>query len=491
MEVLKALNVTKSFPGVVALNNVSFTLYQAEVHALVGENGAGKSTLIKIFSGVHKPDAGEIFYLGRKEVFSSPSDAINKGIVTVHQEINLFENLTVAENIFVGNYQKSFFRTSVLVKQAQEKLDELDFPLQANKTVKELSASERQLVLIAKALIRKAKVLIMDEPTATITEHEARKLFEVINDVKKKGVSTIFISHRLDEIYEIADKVTILRDGNVIATGSVNDFSRDEIIRYMVGRKITEMYPKFNAPSTETILSIKNLEVPGIIKNVSFNVRKGEIFGITGLVGSGATIIPLALFGFLKSSWEEFKFLGRKVKRLKDSYHALSLGMNIVPEDRKRMGLFMNLDVRKNIIIQNLHKVSKFGMIRWKDVDEVVQHYIKKFSIKTPSGRQMVRNLSGGNQQKVVLAKVIMKEPKLIFFVEPTRGIDVGTKTEIYMLLSELANSGVGVVLVSSELPEVVKLCDRVLVMHRGFQVSILEDKQITQERIVTLATGG
>lgn len=492
MEVLVAKGIVKKFPGVLALNNVDFCLKRGEVHALIGENGAGKSTLIKIFSGVYQPDDGEIIFLGERTVFHSPTDALNKGVVTVHQELNLFENLTVGENIFVGGYKRLFLSKREIIKKAQEMLDNLEFPLDASKEVRLLSASEKQLVLIAKALIKQANVLILDEPTAAISEHEAQRLFSIIREIKKKDVSVIFISHRLDEIYEIADSVTILRDGNLITSGKISDFSKDDIVKHMVGREITDMYPKYNiVAEQDTIFRVSELRIKNLPGTINFDVRKGEIFGITGLVGSGANMIPLALYGAVRAEWQSLELLGNKINKIPSTKFALKNGITVVPEDRKLMGLFMNLDVRKNICVQNLKEVSKFSVLNWKKINEETSLYVKRFSIKTPSVKQLVKNLSGGNQQKVVLSKVLRSKPRIVFFVEPTRGIDVGAKVDIYKLVNELANQGIGVVFVSTELPEIVKLCDRVLVMHRGYQAGILEKSEISQQNIMKLATGG
>ncbi|MCX7761198.1 MAG: sugar ABC transporter ATP-binding protein [Candidatus Kryptonium sp.] len=491
MELLTAKGIVKKFPGVVALNGVDFHLNAGEIHALIGENGAGKSTLIKVLSGVCQPDEGEIILAGKRMIFHSPTEAINNGIITVHQELNLFENLTVGENIFVGDYKSPIFSKKQIIKTAQKMIDELEFPLDASKYVKQLSSSEKQLVLIAKALIKKASILILDEPTAAISEHETRRLFSMLKEIQKKNVGVIFISHRLDEIYEIADTVTVLRDGNLIVSGKISEFTKEDIVKHMVGREISDMYPKYNVPTDEVVLKVSELRMRNIVGSVSFNVRKGEIFGITGLVGSGANLIPLALYGSVKAEWENLELLGKKINKISSPRHALNIGLAVVPEDRKLMGLFMNLDVRKNICIQELKGVKKYCFLNWKKVNEEAMYYVKKFSIKAISIKQLVKNLSGGNQQKVVLSKVLRSKPKVIFLVEPTRGIDVGAKVDVYKLINELANQGIGVVLVSTELPEIVKLCDRVLVMHRGCQAGILAGSEISQQNIMKLATGG
>ncbi|MBO8161832.1 MAG: sugar ABC transporter ATP-binding protein [Thermosipho sp. (in: Bacteria)] len=486
-KILELKNITKTFPGVVALNKVKFDLYEGEVHALLGENGAGKSTLIKIISGVYRPDSGEIFINGRNSFFTSPTEAIKEGVATIHQELNLFEELTVAENIFVGNIEKFVFTKSRMIKITEKLLNELKFPIKADEKVKNLNTSEKQLVSIAKALSLNAKIIIMDEPTATITEHETKRLFEIIKDLKKRNISVIFISHRLEEVFEISDRVTVLRDGMFIGSGKTSEISKEELIKMMVGRKIEEMYPKFNVVSNKEIFRVENLEVGNFVQNVSFNVNKGEIFGIAGLVGSGKLEIALGIYGYLRSKWDKLIIDGQAYM---PSKNMLKYGVALVPEDRKKMGLVLDMDIMRNIILQNANEVTKFGKISWKKSKEITNEEVNKYSIKVSSIKQKAKTLSGGNQQKVVLSKVLRKKPKIIFLVEPTRGIDVGAKVEVYNIVNRLANEGVGVVFISSELPEIVSLCDRVLVMHRGRATGILSKEEINQENILKLATG-
>lgn len=486
-KILELKNITKTFPGVLALDNVNFDLYEGEVHALLGENGAGKSTLIKIISGVYRPDSGEININGRNTFFKSPTEAIEEGVSTIHQELNLFEELTVAENIFIGNVKNFSFRKSSIIKIVEKLLNDLKFPIKAEDKVKNLNTSEKQLVSIAKALFLNARIIIMDEPTATITEHETKRLFEIVKDLKQKNISIIFISHRLEEVFEISDRVTVLRDGKFIGTVKTNEVKKEKLIKMMVGRKIDEMYPKFNVISNEEIFRVENLEVENFVQNVSFNVKRGEIFGIAGLVGSGKLEIALGIYGYLRSRWDSLFINGIEYKPAKNT---LKYGIALVPEDRKKMGLVLDLDVIKNIILQNADEVTKLGKISWKKAKKITTEEIRKYSIKVSSIKQKVKTLSGGNQQKVVLSKVLRKKPKIIFLAEPTRGIDVGAKVEVYNIVNKLANEGVGVVFISSELPEIVSLCDRVLVMHRGRATGILEKNEINQENILKLATG-
>ncbi|MCD6449635.1 MAG: sugar ABC transporter ATP-binding protein [Thermotogaceae bacterium] len=488
--ILEAKGITKTFPGVVALDNVNFNLKKGEVHALLGENGAGKSTLIKIISGVYKADKGTILYMGKTVSFNSPTEAMKAGIATIHQELNLFEDLTVAENIAVGNVESFLLSKRKLINITDKLLKNLNFNIHANSTVRNLNTSEKQLVSIAKALFLNSNVIIMDEPTATITEHEAKILFNIINDLKKKGISIIFISHRLEEVFEIADRVTVLRDGKFVGTTDVGHTSEQELISMMVGRKISEMYPKYNVPKKKEIFSVHDLNVGRIVKNVSFSLKEGEIFGIAGLVGSGKSEIALGIYGYIPSKWKQLKVGDKVISKIKSPDQALQEGIAMVPEDRKTMGLVLELDVMKNITLQNVKEVEKGGIINWKKADDIAREEIGKYSIKVSSVKQKVKTLSGGNQQKAVLAKVLRRVPKVVFMVEPTRGIDVGAKVDVYKIVNNLANNGIGVVFISSELPEIVRLCDRVLVMHRGRPMGILEGNEITQENILKLATG-
>ncbi|WGS64678.1 sugar ABC transporter ATP-binding protein [Marinitoga aeolica] len=487
---LKVEKLTKKFPGVLALDKVNFELESGEVHALLGENGAGKSTLIKIIGGIHKADEGKIYYKGKEIAFSNPSEAINNGIATIHQELNLFEDLTVAENIYVGNIRGNLVNKRQLIKKAQEILSKNKFNIRSDSLVKDLNTSEKQLVAIAKALSLKSKIIIMDEPTASITEHETKNLFKIVKELKKKGIGIIFISHRLEEVFEIADKVTVLRDGKYIGSGNVKDFTQEDLINMMVGRKIEDMFPKYNAPEDEILFSIENLKIGKMVKNVSFEVKKGEIFGIAGLVGSGKSEIPLGIYGYMPAKWDNLIVNDKKIKKIKRPDEALKNGIALVPEDRKSMGLVLELDIMKNIVIQNTELIEKKGILFWNKAKKIAKEEIEKYSIKATSINQKTGNLSGGNQQKVVISKVLKRNPKVVFLVEPTRGIDVGAKVEVYNIINKLANDGNGVVFISSELPEIVSLCDRVLVMHRGINMGVLENEEITQENILKLATG-
>jgi len=491
--ILKMEGITKKFPGVLALDKVNFSMKKEEIHALVGENGAGKSTLIKILSGVHKPDEGKIFLDGEYVAFSNPIHAIEKGISVIYQELNLVEELSVAENIYLGKENRNWWNLGkkVLIERAEKLLSKLNFPISASEKVKNLNVSEKQLVEIAKAMATNAKVIVMDEPTATITEHEAKQLFSLMRGLKEQGVSIIFISHRLEEVFEIADSVTVLRDGKLISTGKIDQYDKNRLISDVVGRTISDMYPKENTVTDVNAFEVEELSVPGYVNRLSFNVKKGEILGIAGLVGCGKSEVALAIYGGIKAHAKKALLDGERVSLPTRPDVSLERGVLLIPEDRKSQGLVLLLSVTKNIILPNTKFITKLGHIRWKEGRKISGNLVKKLNIKTPTLSQKVENLSGGNQQKVVLAKGLVRKPKLIIFAEPTRGIDVGAKVEVYKLMNELANQGVGIIMISSELPEIVSMSDRVLVMHRGVQKAILEGENINQENIMAAAMGG
>ena len=489
---LEMKEITKTFPGVVALDRVSFNLKENEIHALLGENGAGKSTLIKILGGIYKTDSGEIILNGKKVEYRSPLDAKRHGIAIIHQELMLAENLSIAENIFLGkelgnpmnlNYSK-------MVQESKKYLQMLGFEIDPRTKVSRLNVSEKQLVEIAKAISSNAKILVMDEPTATISEHETKILFKVMKELKEKGISIIFITHKLEEVYKIADKVTVLRDGKLIGTKNIEELDNKELIKMMVGREIKEMFPKYNKVHDEIILEAEDFEVIGDVSPVTFNVKKGEIFGITGLVGCGKSELAMGLYGVYKTKFKKIVIDKQPLLELKNPQQALNSGIVLVPEDRKSQGLVLLLDVVQNITLPNCDIFAPKLNVKWKKAIEITNKQIKDYNIKVAGERQKVKNLSGGNQQKVVLAKFLLKKPKIAILVEPTRGIDVGAKIEVYKLINNLANNGIGVILVTSEIPEITGLCDRVMVMHRGKMIEILEKEEISPERILKAGTG-
>lgn len=485
--------ITKQFPGVLALDKVSFELNRGQIHALVGENGAGKSTLMKILSGVHRQDGGKIILDGIEVNFTTPIQAINEGISVIYQELNLIEDLTVAENIYIGKEDTSWWNLNKkkLIEKTNKLLESLNFPIKAKSLVRKLNVSEKQLVEIARAMATNARIIVMDEPTATITQHETELLFKLMRELKEKGIAIVFISHRLEEVFDIADSVTVLRDGKYISSGDLHEYSEEDLVSDMVGRRIDDMFPKENEPIDEIAFKVKGLKVENLVSNVNFEVKKGEIFGIAGLVGSGKSEIALGIYGGLKASATSAELFGKNFPIPCRPDTALSSGILLIPEDRKKQGLVIGLNVLQNIVLPNTQFVSKFFHINWKKGQKIAGDMINKLAIKTPSQKQRVSNLSGGNQQKVVIAKGLVRTPKLIMFVEPTRGIDVGAKVEVYRLINELANRGVGIIMISSELPEIVSLSDRVLVMHRGSQIDILEGSDINQKRIIAAAMGG
>ena len=488
---LEMRGITKRFPGVIALKSVDFDLRKGEIHALVGENGAGKSTLIKILSGVHQPDEGEIILRGKKVRFRSTIDALRSGIATIYQELTLSENLPVYANIFLG-MERSFWNigASELKRKTRELFEELEFDLDPEMEVGKLTVSERQMISVAKALVHDAEIIIMDEPTATLTEREVERLFEIMKNLRSRGVSVIFISHRLDEVFEVADRVTVLRDGEKVGSGPISEFSRDDLIRLMVGREIKEMYPKYNEPEEEIIFEVEDFEVPGKVSKLSFSVRKGEIFGVAGLVGSGKSYLGLGLFGGIPSRFSRMVLKKKEISEIRNPVDALKSGIVLIPEDRKLQGLVLDLTVLENLTLPNADRVSRFMRISWRAAKKMAREAVKRFRIKTPTIFQRVKNLSGGNQQKVVIGKFMFREPDLVILSEPTRGIDVGAKVEVYKLMNDLAKNGKGIVFISSELPEIVSLCDRVMVLHRGEMTALLESDEITQENILKAATG-
>ncbi|MFQ3549873.1 MAG: sugar ABC transporter ATP-binding protein [Armatimonadota bacterium] len=491
---LEMKNISKSFPGVRALDNVSFKVAQGEVHALIGENGAGKSTLMKILAGAYSADSGEIILNKRKLHLKSPQQAIEEGISIIYQEFNLVPSLSVAENLFLGREplvkKSNVINYSKLYSDTKKILNEIGLDINPKINVEDLSIAQQQMVEIAKATSRNSKIIAMDEPSATLTEHELERLFELIRKLKNNGVSIIYISHRLEEMFEIADRVTVLRDGLYIDTKNILDTNREEVIKMMVGRELGEAIPKKFAELGKTLLEIKNLSKKGVVENISFNVKAGEIVGLVGLVGAGRTETARLIFGADKKTTGDIFINGEKVN-IKSPVDAISKGIGLVNEDRKAQGLVLGMSVKENISLAYLDKLSLLGFIKASDEKSESAKYVNDLQIKTPSIDQEVQNLSGGNQQKVVLAKWLITNPKILIFDEPTRGIDVGAKTEIYQLMNRLAEAGNAIIMISSELPEVLGMSDRIIVMHEGKIAGELSREEATQEKIMHLATGG
>ncbi len=491
---LRMQNITKRFPGVLALDHVSLSVRKGEVHALLGENGAGKSTLMKILSGAYQKDEGEIFLDDQAVSISSSSDAKALGISIIYQELNLIEPLTVAENIFMGApimRSPAMVNWQAMMHRAQELLDELGIDINAHSLIRDLGVAHKQMVEVAKALSIQSRVLIMDEPTAPLTSHEIDTLFRTIRMLRERGVAIVYISHRLEEVKEICDRATIMRDGRNVAVADVRDITVDEIIRYMVGRKLEEKFPKIHIPLGDELFRVENLSAGKLVRDVSFSVRAGEILGIAGLVGAGRTETARAIFGMDRKLSGSVYLAGRPV-HISRPLDAIRAGIGYVTEDRKEEGLVLTMNVGQNTTLATLREFLRFGKLSLARERDTVREYIGKLNIKTPSHLQAARNLSGGNQQKVVLAKWLLSRSRVFIFDEPTRGIDVGAKIEVYNIINELITSGAAVIMISSELPEIMGMSDRVAVMHQGRITGILDnDQTLTQEKILYYATGG
>ena len=491
-KILEMKNISKAFYGVQALNNVDFSVLRGETHILLGENGAGKSTLVKILSGAYHKDAGEIFFDGEQIEISTPLDAQRKGISIIYQEFNLIPGLSVAENIFLGREPvkgNRLINWRVLNENAKAILDKLHADVSPTALVATLSVAEQQFVEIAKALSFGAKLIIMDEPSATLTPAEIDRLFAVIRDLKRAGVSIIYISHHLDEIFEIGDRVTVLRDGELVATDDIKNVTKDMIIRWMVGRDLTNTYPPRTTTPGEVVLEVQNLSRRGELHDISFHLRRGEILGIAGLVGSGRTELVRALYGAAPIDRGEIKLHGRTLA-IKTPKESIKNGIGFLPEDRKQEGLVLEQSVKNNVTLANLVKVVKNGIISGSAEKAAVDEYVRNLGIRTVNQQVLIKNLSGGNQQKVVLAKWLFTDSDILIFDEPTRGIDVGAKYEIYQLMNRLTEQGKSVIMVSSELPEIIGMSDRVLVLHNGRITGEYTRDQFDQELIMKNAAG-
>lgn len=487
-------HVTKRFPGVIALDNVSFDLHRGEVHALLGENGAGKSTLMKILSGVYTCDEGEIILDGKKVTIDTPIQAGLLGIAIIHQEFNLFPDLTVEENIFIG---REFYKHHrwILDEPAQRQavldiLAMLNLNIDPTRRITQLTVAQQQMVEIAKALSVNAKILIMDEPTAALTESEIASLFNVIELLKSQGVAIVYISHRLEELALIADRATVMRDGKYIGTVDYTTVRIERLIAMMVGRELGDIYPaRAVTPGNEVVLAVDNLGRKGVLQNVSFVLRRGEILGIAGLMGAGRTEVARALFGADPVDSGEIRLFGRSVKI--DSVHsAIAHGIGYLTEDRKRDGLALGLSVGVNIMLSSYSRYANaWGIINEQRCNGVSEKLRQQLHIKTPGLEQLAVNLSGGNQQKIIIAKWLCRNSEILIFDEPTRGIDVGAKLEIYDLINRLTQEGKSIIMISSELPEILGMCDRILVMRQGQITAELPAAQADQESIMKFAT--
>ena len=489
---LEMKGISKRFRGVQALNGVNFDLREGEVHALVGENGAGKSTLMKVLTGIHQPDAGEIFYLGKPYTVKNIGESQALGISMVHQELNMMNDLTVAQNIFIGREMRSGFiiKDNDMVKETRAIFDHIGIDIDPKIKLGRLTVGKQQMVEIAKAVSRDCKVLILDEPTAALTQTEIDELFRIMADLKSKGIGMIYISHRMDEIKTISDRITVMRDGEYVGTVDTDSVTKDEIINMMIGRVVYED-PKTHSEvpeDAETVLEVKNLTSGNLFKNVSFKLRKGEVLGFSGLMGAGRTEVARAIFGADPIDSGEIYVNGKPVS-IKSPKDAVNLGIGYLSEDRKRYGLMLDKSVAENTALASLDKYIKFGIINDRKIKEEAQIENAKLKTKTPSMEQALKNLSGGNQQKVIIARWLIKNSDILIFDEPTRGIDVGAKSEIYTLMNELARSGKSIIMISSELVEILRMSDRVLVMCEGKKTGELDISEANQEKIMQLAT--
>ncbi|MBP3039193.1 sugar ABC transporter ATP-binding protein [Bacillaceae bacterium Marseille-Q3522] len=486
-------NIHKAFGKNEVLKGVDFELLDGEIHALMGENGAGKSTLMNVLTGLHKLDNGSIYIDEKETYYSSPKEAEENGIAFIHQELNTWSDMTVLENLFIGKELRSplgLLRTNEMKALAKQQFEKLSVSIPLDKEAGRCSVGQQQMIEIAKALMTDAKVIIMDEPTAALTEREINKLFEVITSLKNHGVSIVYISHRMEEIFKICDRITIMRDGITVDTKKIAETNFNEVVRKMVGRELTERFPHRQANPGETVLEVKNLTKKGVFENVSFSVRSGEIVGVSGLMGAGRTEIMRAIFAIDKFDSGEIRINGKKVK-LASPGQAIDHGIGFITEDRKVEGLILDFSLRDNIVLPSLKSFAPKGLIKQKDEREFVDMLIKRLTVKTESQDAAAGSLSGGNQQKVVIAKWIGIGPKVLIMDEPTRGVDIGAKREIYQLMNELTDRGVAIIMVSSELPEIIGMSDRILVVHEGEISGELTKAEATQEKIMTFATGG
>ncbi|MCX7711516.1 MAG: sugar ABC transporter ATP-binding protein [Clostridia bacterium] len=489
--VLELKGITKTFPGVKALNNVHFQLGPGEIHALMGENGAGKSTFIKVITGVHAPDEGEIFLNGQKVEFKNPKDAQKMGIAAIYQHVTCYPDLSVTENIFMGHEKIQKGTKRILWKEmhaeAKELLDQLGANFDPKTLMGALSVAQQQIVEIAKALSTNAKIIIMDEPTAALTKRESEELYRITEQLRDRGASIIFISHRFEDMYRLASRVTVFRDAKYIGSWGVREISNEDLIVAMVGREITQLFPKKPARVGEELLRVDKLGKTGYFEDISFSLRKGEILGLTGLVGAGRTEVCQSIFGILPHDKGSVYLEGKEIK-VKGPLEAMELGIGYLPEDRQKQGLVLEWGIGKNITLPAIGKYSKKGWLNEKEEAEVAKSLSEKVNVKANSIFDLASSLSGGNQQKVVVAKLLTADLKVIILDEPTKGVDVGAKSAIHEIMSDLACQGYGVIMVSSEMPEVLGMCDRIAVMREGRITAILNRDEATQETILEAA---
>lgn len=493
--VVELRGITKYFPGVVALKNMQLQIKPGEIHGLIGENGAGKSTLIKTLTGVYKPEEGQIFVDGAEQHFHGPNDARTAGIACVYQELNIIKLLSVTDNVFLGHQMKGaggLLDYPRMHKEAAEALAILGQNIDPQKNAGELGVGQQQMIEIAKAVRLKAKLIIMDEPTSSLGEHGVKQLMEVVRKLKSQGVAILFVSHKLEELFELCDRVTVIRDGEHVKTQDIGDWTSDSLIQAMVGRTLDNLFPKVSGTKGECYLEVKNLMEKGAFSNVSFKAYGGQVLGFAGLVGAGRTEVMRAIFGADKPDGGEISIRGKKMK-LRSPKQAIAAGLAFITEDRKGQGLILDQTIRNNFILATMNKFIKNGFLDEERIESTGQSHISSLKIKTPSIDEVVGKLSGGNQQKVVIGKWVNAEADIYIFDEPTRGIDVGAKIEVYNVINKLVEEGKCVIMVSSELPEILGMCDRVIVMREGKIMGEIEreSEQFNSESIMKAAWGG
>jgi rhamnose transport system ATP-binding protein len=490
--IVELSGITKHFGGVQALRGVDFSLFPGEVHALVGENGAGKSTLVKILAGIYRPDTGVVKVGGELVELRTPTQAQDLGIAVVQQEPMLFPDLDVAENVFMGRHPRDRFGRvdwKRMYREVDQLLASLDVSLNSHASVQGLSVAEQQLVEIAKALSLQARVLVLDEPTAALSAHEVEELFVIVKQLRERGVAVLFVSHRLEEVFAIANRLTVFRDGAHIITAPVSEMTTEEIIKHMVGRELSNLFPKGEAEIGEVVLDVRHLTRPGVFADVNFQLRRGEILGFAGLVGAGRTEVAQVLFGIDQAESGEVWLKGKQV-HIRSPQQAMRYGIAYVPEDRHQHGLVMNFSIAANVSLAILQQVSRLGLVDPRRERRIAGEYSSQLNVRSAGMEQLVNALSGGNQQKVVLSKWLATNPSVLILDEPTRGIDVGAKAEVHRIISDLAARGLAIILISSELPEVLAMADRVIVLQEGRVTGMFERSEATQERVMFAATG-
>lgn len=488
---LDVKGVSKSFPGVKALDNVDLQIEEGEIHGLIGENGAGKSTIIKILAGVYKPDSGSIYFMGKECKDDTISHSLSRGISVIYQELCLIPHMKVYENIMLGfEPSKGLYSATESRKKAAEIIKKLDLDLPLDEELRKLDIAVQQMVEIAKAFSRDVKLIIMDEPTSSLTHKEVEKLYRIIRNLKREGVSTLFVSHKLEEISEICDRITIFRDGRTITSQKVGDITRDQMVYAMVGREINKFYTASHTPEDEVVLEVKNLSKSGVINDVSFELHRGEVLGMTGLIGAGRTETAHMLFGLDTFEQGEIILDGKPVV-FHNPHEAVQAGIALVPENRKEQGLIPQMGVGYNMTISVLREFIKLIGVKSAIESSIIDKYMKSLRVKAYSPSQLISNLSGGNQQKAIFGRWLATSPKVLILDEPTRGVDIGAKTEIYGIIDELAKRGVAILLISSELPEVINTSDRIVVMSQGASVATLNKAEYSQETIINYCLGG